>query len=201
MGLFRRNRHREAMAGLEAELARLHYVADDLAQRVNRLESRPLPRPNPVTPWALDRVERLAEEASRTASVARAEVAVRMSTIDGMVAELDLRLAEDRDALRVRIDDLTNTLEHQAAHLEAQAGRLAASTRNGAALEPADESGLRANQTRIAGDLARLSIELREEVARLAGSLDSEPSHSGTNGHTNGDSAAASAAGVVDLRS
>lgn len=170
MSVFRRHRADEhELAGLQAEVAKLSALSKDLTQRLIRMETRPLPRPNPVTPEAFGRLEELAIDASRSATIARADVAVRVSNLDAVVTDLSSRLSADHDALRAKVDDLSTTLEYQSDYLETHADQLAISLQNGSSAEaaaPADD--LRANQTRIAKDLARLTIELRDEVSKLA---------------------------------
>lgn len=172
MGLFRRNRADEyQLSGLQSDVVKLRELADDLTKRLTRLETRPLPRPNPVTPQALARVEEVANQAARSAAIARADVAVRVSNLDAVIAGLSSRLGADHAALRARIDDLSTTLDCQAEYLELHADQVALTIEAYGVGEPGSTTpaDLRANQTRIANDLARLTIELRNEVAKLAG--------------------------------
>jgi hypothetical protein len=171
MGLFRRNRADEyQLAGLKTDVVKLRELTDDLTKRLTRLETRPLPRPNPVTAEALARVEELANQAARNAAIARADVAVRVSNLDAVIADLSSRLNSDHAALRTKIADLSTTLDCQAEYLEAHADQVAVTLAAYGTGEPGSSTpaDLRANQTRIANDLARLTIELRDEVAKLA---------------------------------
>jgi hypothetical protein len=164
MSVFRRKQ----LAGLQTEVARLRALSEDLTQRLTRMETRPLPRPSPLTPEAFGRLEELATDASRSATIARADVAVRVSNLDAVVTDLSTRLSADHDALRAKVDDLSKTLEYQSEYLETHADQLAISLQTDSSSEAAVPADLRANQTRIAKDLARLTIELRDEVSKLA---------------------------------
>lgn len=165
MGLFRRNRADEfQLAALQTDVARLRALADELTQRLARVETRPLPRPNPVTPEALGRVERTVNDATRAAAIARADMAVRVSSLDAVVGDLSARLSADHAALRDRLDELAKMLDAQNEYLEAHADQVATLLDR----QENDPAELRRNQIRIANDLARLSIDLHDEVARLA---------------------------------
>jgi hypothetical protein len=170
MSVFRRHRRDEHdLAGLLTEVANLRALSEDLTQRLTRIETRPLPRPNPVTLEAFGRLEELATDASRSATIARADVAIRVSNLAAVVTDLSSRLSADHDVLRAKVDDMAETLEYQGDYLETHADLLAISLQTGGsgdAAAPADD--LRASQTRIAKDLARLTIELRDEVSKLA---------------------------------
>jgi hypothetical protein len=157
------------LAGLQAEVANLRALSEELTQRLTRMETRPLPRPNPVTLEAFGRLEELAADASRSATIARADVAIRVSNLNAVVTDLSTRLSADHNDLLAKVDDMSKTLEYQGDYLETHADQLALSLQTGGSAEaaaPADD--LRANQTRIAKDLARLTIELRDELSRLA---------------------------------
>jgi hypothetical protein len=166
MSLFRRSRPRDIqLAGLQADVVKLRDLSDDLTRRLTSIETRPLPRPNPVTLEAFSRLEELTNDATRSAAIARADVAIRISNLDAVVTDLSSRLNADHDALRARLDDLAKTLEHQSDYLETHADQLALSLQGA---DPTVTADLQAGQTRMAKDLARLTIELRDEVAKLA---------------------------------
>jgi hypothetical protein len=166
MSLFRRNRPGQVqLAGLQADVVKLRELSDDLTRRLRTIETRPLPRPNPVTLEAFGRLEEMTNDATRSAAIARADVAIRISNLDAVVTDLSAHLSADHDMLRARIDDLSKTLEHQSDYLETHADQLALSLHGADTTATAE---LQASQTRIAKDLARLTIELRDEVAKLA---------------------------------
>jgi hypothetical protein len=172
MGVFGRNRRdHEQVAALRAEVAELREACAEMTNRLGGLEARPLPRPHPITPEAFDRVEALANDAARSATIARADVAVRVSNLDAAVSEHLIQLRADHDLVRATVEDLSATVGYQADYLESHADQLAVSLQaNGAggAAVAAEALELRTNQTRIANDVARLTIELRAELARLA---------------------------------
>ena len=170
MGLFRRNRPDELeLAGLQADVVKLRELSDALSKRLTSIETRPLPRPNPVTLEAFGRLEELTSDATRSAAIARADVAIRISNLDAVMTDLSSRLNADHDGLRARLDDMSKTLEHQSAYLEIHADQLALSLQGASATVTSSETAdLQASQTRMAKDLARLTIELRDEVAKLA---------------------------------
>jgi predicted nucleic acid-binding Zn-ribbon protein len=165
MSLFRRSQ----LSGLQAEVTKLRELSDDLTRRLTSIETRPQPRPHPLTLEAFSRVEELSNDAARSAAIARADVVLRISNLDAVITDLSIRLAADQEALGARLDDVSRTLEYQGEYLETHADQLALSLQaTGAGTAMTDTSNLQANQTRIANDLARLTIDLRDEVAKLA---------------------------------
>src|SRR3954471_19155188 len=149
MGLFGRNRREhEHGSALRAEVAELREACAEVTNRLGGLEARPLPRPHPISPEALARVEELATDAARSATIARADVAVRVSNLDAAVSEHGIRLQADHDRLRATVEDVSITVGHQSDYLESHADYLAISLQANGAGRPSvpGDAELRANQ-------------------------------------------------------
>jgi hypothetical protein len=180
MGLFRRRE--DPMAPLAAQLTELdrriaaaQFENADLKARLGALESKPLPAPV-VMPNEDDlvlRVRTLLGEPPPTVDPRRIEA------LEAARDRLELRLAELSCALTDQLSELggeLDTAEHatagRLADLERRLNELTASL---PAAERSDQQPtaeeleeLRNNQVRIANELARFSIAVREEMAGLA---------------------------------
>jgi hypothetical protein len=183
MGLFRRRE--DPMAPLVAQLTELdrriaaaQFENTDLKARLAALESRPLPAPI-VVPDEDDlvlRVRTLLGEPPPAVDPRRVEA------LEAARDRLELRLAELSCALTDQLSELggeLDTAEHatagRLAELERRLNELTASLPAAERSERPDQQPtteeleeLRNNQVRIANELARFSIAVREEMAGLA---------------------------------
>ena len=163
------------LAELDRRLAAAQFENADLQARLVALETKPLPRPFP-TPDTDDlaakvrqllgdpdpgidprRVEAL-EAARDRLELRLAELSV---VVTNQLSELGGELDAAEHATAARLIEMEQQLATLTESVQAPAGQLRDPT--------ADElAELRANQVKIANELARFSIAVREEMAMLA---------------------------------
>jgi hypothetical protein len=183
MGLFRRRE--DPMAPLVAQLTELdrriaaaQFENTDLKARLAALESKPLPAPI-VVPDADDLVLRVRTLLGEPPSAVDPR---RVEALEAARDRLELRLAELSSVLTDQLSELggeLDTAEHatagRLAELERRLNELTASLPAAERSQRQDQQPtaeeleeLRNNQVRIANELARFSIAVREEMAGLA---------------------------------
>lgn len=183
MGLFRRRDERlDAVSGQLAELDRrlLASATENAAlqARLAALESKPLPAPAPPP----DTTDLAAKVRTLLGDPPPAIDPRRIEQLEAGHERLQLRLAELASVLTNQLGELggeldaveqgtsrrLRELEERVAQESAAIAPVVNANGEGPHATPAEIEELRANQVRIANELARFSIAVREEMAALA---------------------------------
>jgi hypothetical protein len=181
MALFKRRSDPSAtvaaqLAELDRRLAAAQFENSDLQARLAALESRPLPRPVLVSPDPEDLTAKVrallgdpppAIDPRRIEALeaARDRFEMRLAELGSVVTNQLGELSSELDGANARTAERMTELEREIAALAESAPTVPdeADRLSGEELEE-----LRANQVRIANELARFSIAVREEMAALA---------------------------------
>jgi hypothetical protein len=176
-------RHDERVTAALAQLTeldrRLTAAAEENAElhaRLASLEHRPLPAPVPPPDTAdlAAKVRALLGDPPPAIDPRRvAELEAAQDRIEHRLGEITAVVANQLSELGGELDVLEHGVARQLADLEARLSAItqastAAASPSGNGHGPADLEELRANQVRIANELARFSIAVREEMAALS---------------------------------
>jgi len=190
MGLFRRGNGRDErldavaaqLAELDRRLAEVQAERSDLQTRLNAVEHRPLPAPTPPpdTNDLAAKVRALLGDPPPAIDPRRVDqLEASNERLQLRVVELASTLTNQLGELGGEIDAIERSMARRLQELEAQVAEAAKPARAAASNgdRPPDEvlEELRANQVRIANELARFSIAVREEMAAMMPRVGQKP--------------------------
>jgi hypothetical protein len=164
------------LAELERRLTAATGENERLHERLASLEHRPLPAPVPppdTTDLAV-KVRALLGDPPPVIDPRRvADLEAAHDRIEHRLGELSAVIANQFSELGGELDILEHGVARQLADLEARLAAISQSatadaSSSGNGHGPAELEELRANQVRIANELARFSIAVREEMAALS---------------------------------
>lgn len=150
----------ERLREQERRLAGSELAKADLERRVARAEADASTAATQVEAQAM-RIGAVHNEVAAAKGDLRTEMNRRFAMSDELFSALSLRAAEDRRQTEAALDELDGKLADRAARLERQLADLAARP-----IATAGDATTKAEVQALANELARLTIDLRGDLAR-----------------------------------